>query len=119
MLNINDPVINELNLRGATYNKITCKDSNGCYHSVFKTDSRYINKELIPIWKNKIHSEKSKQKISNTHKINGLQKGKLNSQYGTIFIHNLELKQNKRIKKEDLNQWINLGWIKGAKFKWD
>lgn len=118
MLNTNDPLIKELNLKGSTYNKITCKDSSGNFISVYVTDERYLNKELIPIWKNKKHSEKSKNKIKKTMSRIKHQQGKSNSQYGTIFIHNIDLKKNKRIKKEEINDWINLGWIKGAKFKW-
>lgn len=44
------------------------------------------------------------------------QQGEKNSQYGTILIHNLELRQTKRIKKEDS---IPLGWNKGAVYDFD
>jgi hypothetical protein len=42
------------------------------------------------------------------------QTGKQNSQYGTMWIHNLDLKQSKRIKKTDETPD---GWIKGRKIK--
>jgi len=80
----------------------------------------YKNGRIIktPDWTGKKHKEESKEKIKATHKLNGLQKGEKNSQYGTCLIYNEKIKKTKRIKKEDLNNWIECGWIKGAKFKW-
>ena len=59
----------------------------------------------------KSHSEETKLQMSksNTH-----QKGSNNSQYGTIWIHSLELKVSKRINKNDN---IPEGWYKGRKIK--
>lgn len=51
--------------------------------------------------------------ISDRHKI--LQKGEGNSQYGTKWICNLDLKQNKKISKDDS---IPIGWITGRN-KWN
>lgn len=68
-------------------------------------------------WTGHKHSEESKRKISEANK--GKQNGIKNSQYNTTFVHNLELKKNKRVKKEDVDIWIAKGWIKGAKFKWN
>lgn len=53
--------------------------------------------------------------MSNTHKLNKDQQGEKNSQYGTCWIHNN--KENKKIKKEELENYINIGWIKGRKIK--
>lgn len=64
----------------------------------------------------KTHSEETKRKMSETYKRNNHQKGEKNSQFGTCWIYNLELKENKKIKKYDLERWIELGWIKGRKF---
>ena len=64
-------------------------------------------------FKNKKHTIESKKKISDANKI--LLKGEGNSQYGTMWIHNVETKTNKKIKKEELNSWIEQGWIKGRK----
>ena len=66
-------------------------------------------------WEGRTHSEESKRKMSETHKRNGEQSGEKNSQFGTCWIYNLELKENKKIKKYDLERWIELGWIKGRK----
>ncbi len=66
-----------------------------------------------PWWKGKRHSEESKAKIGKANSIH--QKGKGNSMYGRCWIHNLELKENKVIKKSEIESWINQGWIKGRK----
>jgi len=46
---------------------------------------------------------------------NGYQQGEKNSQFGTIWIYNLELKLSKKIKKEELPEYVSLGWLKGRK----
>lgn len=66
-------------------------------------------------WTGKKHKEESKKKIGIANSIH--QQGSKNSQYGTCWIYNEDLKQNKRIKKEELYQWLELGWIKGRKIK--
>jgi hypothetical protein len=61
----------------------------------------------------KQHSKETQQRI-----IKGLsnsQKGEGNSQFGTCWIHNHNLKKSIRIKKIDLDKYINEGWIKGMK----
>jgi hypothetical protein len=40
-----------------------------------------------------------------------------NSQYNSCWIYNLEFKENKKIKKNDIEQWLNNGWLKGRKMK--
>lgn len=59
----------------------------------------------------KKHSEETKKKISNNRKGKGI--GKRNSQYGTCWIYNIQLKKEKKIKKKDLKYWLGLGWISG------
>jgi len=60
---------------------------------------------------NKQHSEKTKKFLSNLKKGTGV--GKANSQYGTCWITKDEL--NKKINKEDIDKWLNEGWVKGRK----
>lgn len=60
-------------------------------------------------FKNKNHTAESKIKIGKTN--SEKQKGSLNSQFGTCWINNK--KENKKIKKTELNKWIEIGWIKG------
>ena len=64
----------------------------------------------------KTHSEETKRKMSETHKRNNHQKGEKNSQFGKCWIYNLELQENKSIKKDELNNRLEKGWIKGRKY---
>lgn len=60
-------------------------------------------------------NHKNKSKIKQSKKMKGRFIGKNNSQYGTCWIYSLENKRNKKIKKEELNIWLDKGWIKGRK----
>jgi len=66
-------------------------------------------------WVGKTHSEETKIKIGAKNSIH--QKGEGNSQFGTMWIYNLELQESKKIKKEELSEFENLGWLKGRKQK--
>ena len=59
----------------------------------------------------KKHSKESIEKMKSSHK--GLQVGSNNSQFGTCWICNDD--EAKKIKKEDLQSWIDKGWSKGRK----
>ena len=59
------------------------------------------------------HSDDAKQKMSETKKGTGT--GSSNSQYGTCWITKNDT--NKKVKKEDLDSYLNEGWIKGKKVK--
>jgi hypothetical protein len=67
-------------------------------------------------FKGKTHTAKTKKLIGaiNSKKQQGIN----NSQYGTCWIHSLELKSSKRIKADVLEEWINKGWVKGRKINW-
>lgn len=60
----------------------------------------------------KSHSEETKKKMSKSQQ--GKQRGNKNSQFGSMWIHNLELKQSKKISKDEP---IPSGWLKGRKIK--
>ncbi len=62
-------------------------------------------------FKNKHHSDETKQLMSETRKGTGI--GKNNSQYGTCWITNNG--ENKKIKKEEIKRYIKKGWVKGRK----
>lgn len=91
------------------------KDKYGNTLRVSVDDPRYLSGELVSLWVGKKHKIESRIKMSKTMKGKG--KGKENSQYGTCWIYNLKLKENKKIKKEELNQWLDKGWLKGRKIK--
>ena len=59
----------------------------------------------------KQHTEETKKKIGQTNSFH--QSGSKNSQYGTFWITNG--KEVKKIKKEDIDFWIKLGYNKGRK----
>lgn len=62
-------------------------------------------------FRNRKHSEESKKQIGEKNKIK--QSGDSNSQYGTCWITKSGV--NKKIKKEDSEIWLVVGWIKGRK----
>jgi hypothetical protein len=64
-------------------------------------------------WSGKKRSEESKKKMSLSKKGTGV--GKNNSQFGTCWITKGGV--NKKIKKDDLSQFENEGWIRGMKVK--
>lgn len=59
----------------------------------------------------KKHSEETKKMISEIKKGTGM--GELNSQFGTCWITKEGV--NKKIKKEELNNFTQQGWVKGRK----
>ena len=100
-------------LISANKNIITVKDKYGNTIKVSKDDPRYLSGELVGTMKNRKHSEETKKKISKANSI--LQKGNKNSQFGTCWITKDD--QNKKINKEELQSYIDNGWIKGRKMK--
>lgn len=92
------------------------------------TDIEYSNKHKKNAWNNlkkyfetgkrslnnfegKTHSEETKKLMSEIKKGTGT--GESNSQYGTCWITKEGI--NKKIKKEDLETYLNEGWVKGRK----
>ena len=63
-------------------------------------------------WVGRKHLDETKRKIGEANSKH--QKGEGNSQYGTMWVYNLELKQSKRISNDDP---IPKGWIIGRKIK--
>ena len=66
-------------------------------------------------WTGKHHTEETKKKIGLKNSISLL--GEKNGMFGKIWIHNIEKKQSILIKIEQLNDYLNDGWIKGRKKK--
>jgi len=96
----------------------TLKEKYGdSWAKIIGTKAQKILKEKYPkgTWKDKRHTEESKKKIGQSNAIK--QSGKGNSQYGKCWIYNTGLKENKSIPKEEIQQWLDMGWIKGRKMK--
>lgn len=102
-------------LAGTSKNTVTVKDKNGNKFRVSNDDPRYLSGELIFFWKGKQHTEETKKKIGQKNAIHQIGSG--NSQYGTMWIYNQELKVSKKISKEELDEYLNQGWFKGRKMK--
>lgn len=95
--------------------KVLVKDTKGNFFQVRKDDNRLLNGELTLFWKNRKHTQETKNKISDTLQKNKHQQGEKNSQYGTCWIMKDDI--SKKIKKCDLDVYISEGWIKGRKCK--
>lgn len=102
-------------LKHITHNMVVVKDKLGNFLKVSTDDPRYVSGELVVIWKGRKHSSETKRLIGELHK-NRLKLGtSIHSSIGTCWIYNLDLKENKKIKKEDFHIWLDSGWIKGRK----
>lgn len=62
-------------------------------------------------WKGKKMSEETKKKMSISKKNKGM--GKDNSQYGTCWIRKGKHGEEKKIKKEELDDYLSKGWERG------
>jgi hypothetical protein len=67
-------------------------------------------------FRGKKHTEETKRKIS--EKLSKSQKGEGNSQFGTCWVFNNSLLQNKKIDKKDLQLYLNDGWNRGVKMEY-
>lgn len=66
-----------------------------------------------PDWTGRSHSEETKRKIGEANSKH--QSGSNNSQFGTCWIFNDETKQSIKIKKDELQSYLDQGWSKGRK----
>ncbi len=102
-------------LVGTNTGMISVKDINENYFSVVEDDSRYLSGELVGITKGKMLTKEHKAKIGKANSVK--QKGKFNSQYGTCWVYNLLLKESKKISKNELDSYLDNGWLKGRRLK--
>lgn len=64
-------------------------------------------------WVGRVHSEETKNKMSVSSMGKG--SGKENSQFGTCWVFNEVEKKSIKIKKNQLQSYLELGWFKGRK----
>ena len=64
-------------------------------------------------FKGKHHTDETKQKVREKNSI--LLRGERNGSFGTVWIYNENLEQNKKVKKEELNDFLNQGWKLGRR----
>jgi group I intron endonuclease len=74
-------------------------------------DGKHIGWKYSYDWVGKHHSEETKKKMSDTKK--GMYDGELHPQYGSCWITKNGV--NKKIKKEEIDFFINDGWVRGRK----
>lgn len=108
---------NKSNLISVNADKIYCKDTFGCYYMVYANDERINSGELIRCgtFDGRKHSQETILKMRDSKIGYGI--AETNSQFGTCWIHSIELKKNKKIKKIELDSFLLKGWIKGRKMK--
>ena len=94
---------------------VIVKDDSNNILRVSINDPKYLSGELKFIQYGTRHTEETKNKMKKIFKEIQHQQGEKNSQYGTCWIYNNI--ENKKIKKEELNDYIKLGWIKGRNMK--
>ena len=94
-------------------NKVPVKDKYGKFFLVDKEDERYLNGTLLAVGCGRKHTDEEIEKVKTTFKKIKHQQGQKNSQYGTCWI--TKNGENKKIKKEDIDNFILEGWVKGRK----
>ena len=80
-----------------------------------KTMNEKYSDNAFKTFEGKNHTEETKKRIGEANSKHQLGEG--NSQFGTMWIHNSELKESKKIKKEEFSTWEQDGWLKGRKMK--
>lgn len=78
--------------------------------------SRIENNSIFS-FRGRKHSEETLLKMRDISKTNKL--AEKNGSFGTIWIYNIELKINKKIKAEELDLYSTNGWIKGRKMNFN
>ena len=71
---------------------------------------------ILNVWFGRKHTEETKRKIGRANSIS--QAGSRNSGYGTSWIHNDSLLENKRVKREEIKEYQEDGWIVGRKMSY-
>ena len=96
-------------------NKVLVKDSSNKCYRVDKNDPRYLNGELVNIWKGRKHSDETKRKIAEHFKKLNIHKGNDNPMACRCWVYNDDLCENKCILKSELDNYLTNGWNKGRK----
>ena len=108
LVDINDENYKNGKYVGVTKGLVSAKDNNGNIFIVSVNDERLKNGSLKYIWQGRKHKQETINKIKQTLKEKKIHVGKNNSQYGTRWINKNGI--NKKIKQEDLNQFLSEGW---------
>ena len=87
------------------------KDICGNTLRVKTDDPRYLSGEFVGVTKGRKHTNYAKKQIG--LKNSERQTGNNNSQYGTKWIYNTHIKQNKKVKLDIIHEYLDNGWVLG------
>lgn len=90
---------------------VSVKDNSGNTMRVKIDDPRYLSGELVGVTKGKKLTQHTKDLISSKNK--DRLSGDKNPQYGTRWIYNIDIRQNKKVKPDELSEYLNNNWILG------
>jgi len=91
--------------------------SKKCSNAAKKRHEQGIHDNQLLTFSGLKHSEETKIKMSESRK--GTGKGSKNSQFGTCWIFNDEIKQSIKIQKEHIQSYLVQGWCYGRKIKFN
>ena len=74
-------------------------------------NAKIANAVRVQNWTGKTHKKESKQLMSIKHI------GSANSMYGKIWIYTEDEKISKRVNQEDIDSYLDIGWLRGRKMK--
>lgn len=121
-INTNDSRYISRELKPVSFEMVPVKDMHDNYFKVSIHDPKYLSGEFVHIMnglpqhpnssqQGKHHTIESKKAIGKANSL--IQTGAGNSQFGTCWI--MKENENKKIKKEDLDMYLQQGWAKGRK----
>lgn len=120
LVDCNDPRYLSGELIPQNKGTITVKDKYNNFYQVPIDDPRYLSGELKYSWCGRKHKPETIEKAKQTYKEHKHQQGEKNSQFGTCWVYKLDENNkpiNIKIKKEEIDNYIKEGWIKGRKIK--
>lgn len=121
-INSNEPLRREKNKRAAlAMNRVLWSNADFRDRKVKEAGAlmKRLHKEgrvKPPNWVGKHHKIATKQAIGRANAL--LQRGEGNSQFGTVWINDPEQKVSRKVKKEELQVFLEQGWHRGRKMKW-
>lgn len=95
---------------------VTVKDENNNYFYVNIENEDYKSGKLIHVAKNNKLSDDNKQKRKDSKVYSNMQTGLKNHMFNKTWMSNPITKESTRIKKEDIDLYIENGWINGRSF---
>lgn len=100
-----------------TYREMMSKKASETFQNYWQTHGGHPQTLLRGFdWTGRRHSEETKRKIGETNSTH--QQGCKNSRYGTVWIYNIVLRCSKSIHQNELETYLQEGWLKGRKMKW-